>query len=145
MSKLGILRGSKLGIPIGYRRARRQIIVGIFGILVLLTEAGFTLLASAILTTPAPGSLATDSTKLCPEALSIVSVARTVISRKTRLRAYIAYLCPAATSTMPPVNSDSFPRIKESSVPATTHHAHRHSVIMSIKPDAARLSVTSSP
>ena len=110
-----------------------RIIVGIFGILVLLTEAGFTLLASAILTTSAPDSLATDSTKLC-----LGSIEHSVGGPDNNQQenpftcVHCILLCPAATSTMPSVNPDSFPRIKDSSVPATTpHHAHRHSVIAS--------------
>jgi hypothetical protein len=129
---------SKPGIPTGYRHARRRIIVGIFGILALLTEAGFTLLASASLTTAAPGNLVIDSTRLCLGSLEHNVVGADNNQRENPFACeHCAFLCFAATSSMPPVNSDSFPKIKDSAVPAATpRHAHRHGVITSHGPRA---------
>lgn len=45
-------------------------IAAIFGILALLTQAGFTLGASAALTTAPPGSLTADLAKLCLGAIN---------------------------------------------------------------------------
>ncbi|WP_339852412.1 hypothetical protein [uncultured Nisaea sp.] len=63
------LTTSELRNPAGHSHARRRMIAAVFGVLALLTQAGFTLGASAALTSAPPGSLAADLAKLCLGAI----------------------------------------------------------------------------
>ncbi|MEP3116353.1 MAG: hypothetical protein ABJO52_17750 [Nisaea sp.] len=60
---------TELRISSGHSHARRRFIAAVFGILALVTQAGFTLGASAALTAAPPGSITADLAKLCLGAI----------------------------------------------------------------------------
>ena len=60
---------TELRNPAGYSHARRRLIAAVFGILALLTQAGFTLGAAAGSAAAEPGSLSADLARLCLGAI----------------------------------------------------------------------------
>ncbi|WP_028467628.1 DUF2946 family protein [Nisaea denitrificans] len=106
------LTTTELRNPAGHSHARRRVIAAIFGILALLTQAGFTLGASAALTAAPPGSLTADLAELCLGAIDDAAGGRKDSQQENAPDCGLCTLCGvAAATTLPSGNPDTAGRI----------------------------------
>ena len=124
------LTTTELRIPAGHSHARRRMIAAVFCILALLTQAGFTLGASAALTAAPPGSLTADLAKLCLGAIDDADGGRKDSQQENAPDCGHCTLCGvAAATTLPSGNPETAGRIAASAPLATgLYQVHRQSV-----------------
>ncbi|WP_193173431.1 DUF2946 family protein [Nisaea nitritireducens] len=99
------LTTTELRYPAGHSHVRRRLIAAVFGILALLTQAGFTLGASAAMTAAPPGSLAADLAKLCLGAIDDASGGREDSSQEYAPDCEHCTLCGVSAATALPSDS----------------------------------------
>lgn len=99
------LTTTELRFPAGHSHARRRLIAAVFGILALLTQAGFTLGASAALTAAPPGSLAADLAELCLGAVDDAEAGREDSRQDAAPDCGHCTLCGVSTATALPTDN----------------------------------------